>query len=361
MRITISRNDEKWQGHPDIAYFNDSLYIIYRESDRHLTPGDTTIHLVRCDISPNDILTVVEEKAIYNSLARLNCPRLSVIDDELWIICDEIQRGDNFISAENIESNTRVLLWHSSDGENWSEPITTNITGIVPDRICRYGSRFLIATHTKKMPEGLSEPTKKPDNLKEFQEWYANEQKLGRLVQNVWITKDLTEEWIKVPVADNQSFNFCEASIMQWEKTLLCFMRENSGKGLPAFMSVSLNGGTTWSDPQPTRLFGCHRPVGGQLLSENLLITYREQSSVMAPSCWARNTFAALIYKDSILSSCNKSVILPLDHDSSKIKSDSGYTGWVQLPSGRIFVVNYITDEAPKPYICGYLISESDF
>ncbi len=42
-------------------------------------------------------------------------------------------------------------------------------------------------------------------------------------------------------------------------------------------------------------------------------------------------------------------------------KPDGGYTGWVQLPDGRIFVVNYITDDAPKPYIRGYILNEEDF
>ncbi|KKM97972.1 hypothetical protein LCGC14_1162720 [marine sediment metagenome] len=363
-RIIISRNDDKWQGHPDIAYFRDNIYVIYRESDRHLTPGGTAIILVRCTLIPKDnTIIATEEIEICTSEDRLNCPRLSVIDGELWITCDKIQSGDNFIAAENIQENTKILLWRSGDGQEWTGPIETNITGIVPDRICQFGNRYLIATHTKKLPDEVSEAITKqlPEHQKSFQDLYANEQKKGHLVQNVWITKDLKEDWTRVPVADQSSFNFCEASIIKLDKMLLCFMRENSGKGLPAFMSISLNGGSAWSTPQPTRLFGCHRPVVGVLESGNLLVTYREQSSVLAPSCWARNTFAALIRKDSILSSCNKSVILPLDHDASRIKSDSGYTGWVQLPTGRIVVVNYITDEAPRPYICGYLISEDNF
>ena len=57
---------------------------------------------------------------------------------------------------------------------------------------------------------------------------------------------------------------------------------------------------------------------------------------------------------------CRKSIILPLDHDNSK-SSDSGYTGWVQLLDGTIFVVNYITGEEERPYIKWYNFREEDF
>jgi len=52
--------------------------------------------------------------------------------------------------------------------------------------------------------------------------------------------------------------------------------------------------------------------------------------------------------------------ILPLDFDRSPA-SDTGYTGWVQLPDGEIYVVNYILDDAPKAQIRGYALSLEDF
>ena len=53
-------------------------------------------------------------------------------------------------------------------------------------------------------------------------------------------------------------------------------------------------------------------------------------------------------------------IVMPLDFDRSQ-KCDSGYTGWVQLPDDSVFVVNYITDAAPKPYVVWYRFSEKDF
>lgn len=39
---------------------------------------------------------------------------------------------------------------------------------------------------------------------------------------------------------------------------------------------------------------------------------------------------------------------------------DAGYTAWIQLASGDIYVVDYITDEAPLAQIRGYQVSRSD-
>jgi len=49
-----------------------------------------------------------------------------------------------------------------------------------------------------------------------------------------------------------------------------------------------------------------------------------------------------------------------LDNDRS-LHPDSGYSGWVQLPSGDLYVVNYVTDDAPRPYIRGYIVSRYDW
>ena len=40
---------------------------------------------------------------------------------------------------------------------------------------------------------------------------------------------------------------------------------------------------------------------------------------------------------------------------------DQGYSGWVNLPDGRIFVVNYIRDDGPMAQIRGYFFTEQEF
>jgi len=358
----VTKNDAVWQGHPDVAMFKDRLFVVYRLSNRHMTNQKTAIHVIESNKIKDGFSKPIFE---YESLQRLNCPRLSVIKDTLWLICDVVKSAGDYLAAENIEEQTRVILWYTQDGKSWSRPINSNIRGIVPDKMLEISDgKFAIATHTYKpfyTQEEESEinacVAKSPRTKSEKPETVK-----GRLIQNIWITTNIEGEWTKHSLACDWSHSFCEASISWYNNQMICLMRENSGKGLPAHLSYSYDG-VTWTMPIRTRMFGCHRPVGGVLRSGNFLTTYRDAAHSWAPGFWAKNTFACLTHKDSVILKNNpfyRSVILPIDHDHSR-QSDSGYTGWVQLPDDQIFIVNYITKDAPKPYITWYLIKESEF
>ena len=77
----------------------------------------------------------------------------------------------------------------------------------------------------------------------------------------------------------------------------------------------------------------------------------------------ARNAFAYLETVESAKArelGKQGGIILPIDHDRSPL-SDGGYTAWVTLHDETIFLVQYITDDAPRPQILGYWFRESDF
>jgi len=331
----VNRDDGIWQGHPDIAFFNGKLFVVYRESDQHKTASETKIKLAQS----KDAETFLDPITISTSQDRYNCPRIMVIEDTLCVLCDRVEASEDYIGAEDTPERTSVLLWRSTDGETWEEPIDLGISGIVPDRIFQFHNKFLIATHTRR--RSLDEP---------YQE---------NLTQNVWISNSLEGPWQQHPVAHKSGFNFCEGSIFYHKPRLFCVMRENSGIGRPAYYCTSKDG-VSWSPVIETRMAGCHRPVCGILRSGRLLTTYREASHSFFRGYWAKNTFACLTSPDSFISNFDKSIILPLDHDNSS-RSDSGYTGWVQLPDDSIFIVNYITGNARKPYIKWYRIDESEF
>ena len=230
----------------------------------------------------------------------------------------------------------------------------------------------MIATHTKKH----FDPPLENEDADVAKAEYA-----GFLVQNVWHATDLEGEWTQYPLCHKESLHFCEASICRLpDKSFLALMRENSAQGLPSFACYS-DDGLNWSVPEPTRMFGCHRPVTGLLQSGNLLTTYREASHAFLRGFWAKNTFACLtkrpkskkiapgvekentkkLPKADRFFDFSLSVILPLDHDKSSNHCDSGYTGWVQMPDKSIFVVNYITNSFTMPHITWYSICEKDF
>ncbi len=350
---TVIRDDTVWTGHPDTALFQDKLYVVYRESDRHLTHGGTKIRIISTEEKEIPSFERSRSVVLAASSNRYNCPRLSVIGDWLYVICDEVDASPNFIESENDESKTRNFLWRSKDGVNWQGPIRTEITGVLPDRICQtHDSKFLIATHTKLC---LNHSSRDDPEANHYQNLIA-----GKLVQNIWMSEDVVGTWQKYKLCHNNKLNLCEASVMRIGHKYLALMRENSGTGHPSYACIS-DDGVNWGSHKQTRMFGCHRPVCGLLRSGKMLTTYREQSHSFARGFWGKNTFACLTtLNHEALNNLNFSIILPLDHDSGK-RSDSGYTGWTQMSDDSIFIVNYITNNAPKPYIVWYKVLENEF
>jgi len=352
----VSKSNEFWRGHPDVAYFKEHFYVVFRESSEHKANDKTKIKIVKS----LDGESYHSEKVIMESKeGRYNCPRLKVIDDRLYAICDfiEAKPGQNFVVAENDVDNTSIHITCTDDAFHWYPVVETNIHGIVPDRICPVNnSKFIIATHRYD-----------PDTSK--------------LVEDIWRANSIGENWERSWTLGSSSLNLCEASICNdGYGRLICMMRENSQQGYAALISFSGDYGVSWNGILSTRLFGCHRPVLGRLKSGNFLVTYREQVSIFQQRCWAKNTFAALIDHKSLLDSphCNRVNILPIEHDRASFArkgptdwastSDGGYTGWIQLDNGRIYVVNYVTmpnsmstAEVSKPFIKWYSLYEEDF
>ena len=196
----------------------------------------------------------------------------------------------------------------------------------------------------------------------------------GNLVQLAHRSEDQGKTW-EGPciIGKDQRYQLCEGSVLLLpDGELICYMRENSLKGLPGFEAFSSDEGRTWDGVYETPMSGCHRPASGLLPSGKVMVTYRycqggwqgnRRAEGGSPSYWARNTFAYLETLESAKAhdlNQQGGIILPLDHDRSR-RSDGGYTAWVVLHDGTIFCVNYIVDDAPVAQIRGYWFSESDF
>jgi len=75
------RDDDVWQGHPDVALFMDRIYIVYRQSEMHLTSGPTEIRVIKGKVVDDNgsrswFGYVSDPQVVASSLRRLNCPRL---------------------------------------------------------------------------------------------------------------------------------------------------------------------------------------------------------------------------------------------------------------------------------------------
>lgn len=262
-----------------------------------------------------------------------NCARISQLKDgRIAIIADRIYGWETDGRAEQ-------HIWISEDdGNTWEKPPVLPFCGIVPDRFLQLSTgRMIVSAH------------------------YMGE-KSGKLEQYLWYSDDDGKTWSKrVTVAADSRYNLCEACIVECrDKTLVAFMRENSGMGYDCMKATSNDGGQTWSEAHNFALPGCHRPTAGFLNDGKMFLTYR---FLQGGAKGEQNVFAAIFDEDSAKTAERRKQgvrIIPIDYDRN-VKPDQGYTGWVQFDDGEIYIVNYIKDNEEKAQIRGYSVYEKEF
>ena len=140
-------------------------------------------------------------------------------------------------------------------------------------------------------------------------------------------------------------------------------MREDKERRC-AYKAISTDDGQTWGGPYPTNILVCvGRPDARVLRSGEVVIFYgmgwaprllvlhaESQTSAADPAC-VENA------KGHIAADHRRFFV---DHDRS-IHPDGAYSGWVQLPNGDLYVVQYIVDDAPMAHIRSYRISREDW
>lgn len=355
-KFTVSRDDGIYEAFPDVALTRSGrLVCVFLECTHHADRGYTRVMLAT---SEDRGRTWSAKRPLTEPLRGdpkkdpwWNCPRVSTLSDGRLAAALDRVRGRDEGNAGREQSNH---LWLSSDeGETWDGPRETPVTGIVPDRLVElaagtHAGRWILGAHVKLESDG--------DVL-----WSVR----------CWLSDDRGATWSGPnTIAAKRGLELCEGSIVELpagggsKGELVCFMRENSGRGLDAFKSISTDGGATWEGPFEMPIPACHRPVAGMLASGKVMITHRfMQGGKGWVGWWTQNLFAALTDVESCLARERKEAhtrIMPLDFDRSP-ESDTGYSGWVQFPDGDIYVVNYIMDDAPKAHIRGYSFREEDF
>lgn len=267
-----------------------------------------------------------------------DCPRMSKLaDGRIAVTCNRVIRRDGVPRGE-------IFLWFGDgEGEHWTEPVTTGFEGIVPDRLLETESgRWIISCHA--------------GNIDGFH----------NLQQRLWYSDDKGVTWSEpVVVAKDPHYNLCEGYILEVESGLLvCLMRENSSEGYECMVTKSEDNGEHWGDIYTIPLACCHRPTGGFLDTGEIMITYRYRQGAKKGwlGTWTQNTFLAVTDKETVLTGDKAKQwvrIMPLNYDTSP-ESDLGYTGWVQLPDGTIYVVDYIKNQEEKCYIVGCSLTRAD-
>lgn len=343
-RFPIARDDTWYLAWPDVAlHAGTRLVCVFASCTHHRNRDRTRIMCAHSDdrgrtwSAPRPVTE--ETRGDPHTVPYWNCPRLTALADGRLIAVIDRTTGDGCGVMEN------HLVTSLDGGLTWGEPQPLPVLGIVPDRLIvlphgPHAGRWLITAHIRG-DDG----------------W--------RSQQRVWWSDDAGANWSgPAVVARSAELLFCEGSLLALPGgELACFLRENSGTGIDGHVALSRDGGASWDEPWRFPLPGCHRPVAGLLDSGEVLITHRfMQGGQGWLGWWTQNTFAALTDVASVLAGERGRAhtrIMPLDFDRSPV-SDCGYTGWVQLPDGEIYVVNYCVDDWPRGQIRGYAFRRTD-
>jgi sialidase-1 len=347
-KLTVSRDDGVYEAFADIAQTpGGTLVCTYRESMAH-APWPFSRIVVRR--SENGGFTwphrqVVIEKDDEAGEGRLNCSRITACrDGTLLLIVDFYVPGrDRWVSpVEN-------LLFRSSDaGRTWDGPTETGITdGIVPSiKELSNGDLLIGVTRQRSADGSLS-------GLKEEQTVYRSGD-TGRTWEGPSV----------VPGPPHLRLNEGDFAELD-DGTVVCYMRED-GERLTGWKSTSDDGGWTWTESFRSQMHSClGRPSVGRIRSGEIVVTYRFRSGVSTSLALYVETPAEAVRRDDpnpddYMTDYRQARFAFLDNDRS-LHPDSGYSGWVQLPSGDLYVVNYVTDDAPRAFIRGYIVSRHDW
>lgn len=340
-KYTISRDDRIYEAFPDVALTpSGKMVCVFSECTHHADRSYTRIMLTD---STDRGRTWSQKRPLTEPTHGLagfwNCARITRLrDGRLAVVVDKLLAAEASATPDQCRN---YLFFSADEGQSWMGPVDTPALGIVPDRLLELdGGRWILACH-------------------------YHDRDFGYLVQRLWYSDDQGASWDgPIIVAKHPGLNLCEVSILPVENRLVAFLRENSGQGWDCYKALSDDQGQTWGELVPFPLPGCHRPVAGLLRDGRILITYRfMQGGKGWTGWWTQNLFAALTDPESAMAGARNEAhtrILPVDFDRSPA-SDTGYSGWIQLDDGEVYIVNYIVDDAPKAQIRGYSLSMADF
>jgi sialidase-1 len=174
--------------------------------------------------------------------------------------------------------------------------------------------------------------------------------------QVVYRSRDTGETWegpFVVPQHPELQLNLNEGDFAEMDDgTVVLYMREDK-EGFTGWKSISKDGGRTWSLPFRSQMISVRgRPSVGRLRSGEIAVTYRVASGVSEGLALYVETPAEAVRtkprdRNNFLGDYHAARFMLIDNDRS-LHPDTGYSGWVQLPDGNLYVINYIVDDAPR-------------
>ena len=345
-QFTVARNDKLHESWPDVAIAaNGDLVVAYQESESH---GGGPVSAIVTRASSDQGRTWGPRTPVLVTSRRkegwLNCSKILRLQDKsLMIVVDCMPQN----LTKPPEAHRRwwynqavVWLCRSFDnGRSWKGPEKTSIHGgIVPSLVQLRDGTLLI---------GIT-------GFQEDNNW--------RYHQVVYRSGDNGKTWTgpgtvgKHPKRQPDEGDFVELDSGE----VVCYMRDDEPGVKNGLKAISSDGGRTWS-----QLYGSGpwvyrgRPNVGLLSGGEVLLTGRIPNGRFAAYVETQKMALAPTALNGPMTPGARAVVI--DTDTNPDRPDWGYSGWVELPDGSVYAVQYITADAPatKPFIRGYLIPRS--
>lgn len=348
-KFTISRDDGVYKAFVDIAQTPDqTLVITYRESMMHGAYPFSRLKVRRSLDGGFRWLpeqTLLEKDAVKGE-GSLNCSRIAALHDGSLLLVIDYMPPDR-----KREEKASIFLFRSTDsGATWQGPVDTGIRDAIVPSLKQLSSGDLLLGLTK-----LTYPDGTLANRREEQQVFRSSD-LGKTWQGPFVVPQHPQIWLNLNEGD-----FAEMD----DGAVVLYMREDK-EGLSGWKSLSKDGGRTWSSPMRSHLHSvCGRPSVGRLRSGEVAVTYRT-CNALSPSLalYVETAAEAVRVKprnpDQYRTDFHAGRWMLIDNDRS-LYPDTGYSGWVQMPDGRLLVVNYIIDDAPRAHIRGYRVAREDY
>ena len=352
---TISRDDQYHEGWPMVCFdANGNLVCSYSMSDHH-GGGPESIAMIR---------TSSDEGRTWSDPIVVDTLRQDLGEGFMnfrWVNCmpdgELVSWGDwsgpdgptpppgaphNWPNdPDNVDGNKCVRLYRSSDnGQTWSGPENTD---------CLAVSLTVKQISNNKLILGGSHYHWEDDY------WS----------QVVYMSDDNGHTFSNpITVLDDPNCSAAEGDLVEIDGSLVMYLRTRSTQvPVGAVKMISDDGGQTWEGPFSAGHYQIEgRVAAGRLSNGDVLVMHRMEEDDFRPlGYFIESPEAALsrIPYDADQFESLASTWGVIDRDSSVANRDQGYCGWVELPDGDVYAVNYITHDAPKPWIRGYRLSRS--
>ena len=346
-QFTVARNDEVHESFADLAIApNDDLVVTYQESDSH---GGGPVSTILTRVSKDQGVTWSERIVVAQLTNRredgwLNCSRIVRLQDRSLLLAVDCIPQNPPSGAHHFWTDNRAVVWLFRSGDNgrtWIGPQKTSVRGGIVPSIAQLRDGALMIGITR---------------FDEENDW--------RQYQVAYRSLDKGMSWTgPVVVAKHPKRQPNEGDFVQLDTgEVVCYMRDDEPGVQNGLKAISGDGGRTWSPlygSGPWRYSG--RPDVGLLSTGEVVLTTR----VGAPQpghylgAYMEPQSAALEPTPLAGVVCGEARWTLIDNDTNPTRPDWGYSGWVELPDGSIYVVQYITSDAPahKPFIRGYRIA----